>query len=117
MRTLALPKAAEPWSLTSLRKKLIEIGATVVSHGCYVTSQMAEIAVPCGMFARNPLADRAVAGTAGTSVTVRRRQMGEITTAEVRLDAGKNSAFSRLDARNWLFRPRPAPAMRDHRCQ
>jgi hypothetical protein len=27
MRTLALPKAAEPWSLTSLRNKLIKIGA------------------------------------------------------------------------------------------
>jgi hypothetical protein len=38
-------------------------------------------------------ADRPVAGTAGTSVTVRRRQMRETTTAEVRLDAGKNSAF------------------------
>ena len=27
MRTLAMPKAAEPWSLTSLREKLITIGA------------------------------------------------------------------------------------------
>ena len=33
MRTLALPKAAEPWSLTSLREKLIKIGAKVVSPG------------------------------------------------------------------------------------
>ena len=33
MRTLALPKPAEPWSLTSLREKLIKIGAKVVSHG------------------------------------------------------------------------------------
>jgi hypothetical protein len=33
MRTLAMPKAAEPWSLTSLREKLIKIGAKVVSHG------------------------------------------------------------------------------------
>ena len=30
MRTLAMPKAAEPWSLTSLREKLIKIGAKVV---------------------------------------------------------------------------------------
>jgi hypothetical protein len=29
MRTLAMPKAAEPWSLTSLREKLIKIGAKV----------------------------------------------------------------------------------------
>jgi hypothetical protein len=26
MRTLAMPKAAESWSLTSLREKLIKIG-------------------------------------------------------------------------------------------
>ena len=45
MRTLAMPKAAEPWSLTSLREKLIKIGAKVVSHGRYVTFQMAEVAV------------------------------------------------------------------------
>jgi Transposase DDE domain group 1 len=51
MRTLALPKAAEPWSLTSLREKLIKIGAKVVSHGRYVTFQMAEVAVSRQMFA------------------------------------------------------------------
>jgi hypothetical protein len=45
MRTLALPKAAERWSLTSLREKLIKIGAKVVSSGRYVTFQMAEVAV------------------------------------------------------------------------
>ncbi len=33
MRTLAMPKVAEPWSLTSLREKLIKIGAKVVRHG------------------------------------------------------------------------------------
>ena len=41
-----MPKTAEPWSLTSLREKLIKIGAKVVSHGRYVTFQMAEVAVP-----------------------------------------------------------------------
>lgn len=51
MRTLAMPKTAEPWSLTSLREKLIKIGAKVVSHGRYVTFQMAEIAAPRQMFA------------------------------------------------------------------
>jgi hypothetical protein len=50
MRTLALPKAAEPWSLTSLREKLIKIGAKVVSHGRYVAFQMAEAAVSRQMF-------------------------------------------------------------------
>jgi hypothetical protein len=37
MRTLAMPKAA---SLTSLREKLIKIGAKVASHGRYITFQM-----------------------------------------------------------------------------
>jgi hypothetical protein len=37
-----MPNAAEPWSLTSLREKLIKIGAKVVSHGRYVTFQMAD---------------------------------------------------------------------------
>jgi Transposase DDE domain group 1 len=50
MRTLAMPKATEPWSLTSLREKLIKIGAKVVSHGRYVTFQMAEVAVSRQMF-------------------------------------------------------------------
>ena len=51
MRTLAMPKAAEPWSLTGLREKLIKIGAKVVSHGRYVTFQLAEVAVSRQLFA------------------------------------------------------------------
>ena len=51
MRTMAMPKAANPWSLTSLREKLIKIGAKVVRHGRYVTFQLAEVAVPRRMFA------------------------------------------------------------------
>jgi hypothetical protein len=51
MRTLAMSKRAQPWSLTSLREKLIKIGAKVVSHGRYVTFQMAEVAVSRQMFA------------------------------------------------------------------
>jgi hypothetical protein len=50
MRTLAMPKVAEPWSLTSLREKLIKIGAKLVSHGRNVTFQMAEVAVSRQMF-------------------------------------------------------------------
>ena len=46
-----MPKTAEPWSLTSLREKLIKIGAKVVCHGRYVTFQMAEVAVSRQMFA------------------------------------------------------------------
>ena len=50
MRILAIPETAQPWSLTSLREKLIKIGAKVVSHGRYVTFQMAEVAVPRRLF-------------------------------------------------------------------
>ena len=50
MRTLAMPKTAEPWSMTSLREKLIKIGAKIVNHGRYATFQMAEVAVPRQMF-------------------------------------------------------------------
>jgi hypothetical protein len=38
-------------SLTSLKEKLIKIGAKVVSHGRYVAFQMAEVAVPRNLFA------------------------------------------------------------------
>ena len=52
MRTLALPKEVEHWSLTTLREKLVKIGAKVVSHGRYVTFQLAEVAVPRELFQR-----------------------------------------------------------------
>jgi len=35
-----MPETAEAWSLTSLREKLIKIGAKVVSHGRYATFHM-----------------------------------------------------------------------------
>ncbi len=50
MRTLALPQEVEHWSLTTLREKLVKIGAKVVSHGRYVTFQLAEVAVPKELF-------------------------------------------------------------------
>ena len=52
MRTLALPKEVEHWSLTTLREKLVKIGAKVVSHGRYVTFQLAEVAVPRELFGK-----------------------------------------------------------------
>ncbi len=45
MHTLALPRAIAHWSLTTLREKLVKIGARMVRHGRYVTFQMAEVAV------------------------------------------------------------------------
>jgi hypothetical protein len=50
MWTLALPKEVKHWSLTTLREKLVKIGAKVVSHGRYVTFQLAEVAVPRELF-------------------------------------------------------------------
>jgi hypothetical protein len=38
------------WSLTTLREKLIEIGAKVVTHSRYVIFQVAEVAVPKRLF-------------------------------------------------------------------
>ena len=36
--------------LTTIREKLVKIGAKVVAHGRYVTFQMAEVAVPRDLF-------------------------------------------------------------------
>jgi len=51
VRQLALPRSARKWNLTSLREKLIKIGAKVVAHSKYVIFQMAEVAVPRQLFA------------------------------------------------------------------
>jgi len=51
LRTLALPDEVEHWSLTTLREKLIKIGAKVVRHGRYITFQMAEVTIPRTLFA------------------------------------------------------------------
>ena len=42
---------AEQWSLTTLREKLVKIGAKVVRHGRYITFQLAEVAIPRDLFA------------------------------------------------------------------
>jgi hypothetical protein len=50
LRRLALPQSIRHWSLTTLREKLIKIGAKFVQHARYVTFQMAEVAVPRQQF-------------------------------------------------------------------
>ena len=50
LRRLALPRSVKHWSLTTLREKLIKIGAKVVTHSRYVIFQMAEVAVPRWLF-------------------------------------------------------------------
>jgi hypothetical protein len=54
LRTLALPRKIEHWTLTTLREKLIKIGAKVVQHARFVTFQMAEVAIPRELFASIP---------------------------------------------------------------
>jgi hypothetical protein len=51
LRTHATLEPIKNWPLTSLKEKLIKIGGKVVSHGRYVTFQLAEVAVPQQMFA------------------------------------------------------------------
>ena len=48
----ALPGEVERWSLTSLREKIVKIGAKVIAHARYTVFQMAEVAVPRDLFRR-----------------------------------------------------------------
>ncbi len=38
--------------MTWLREKLVKIGTTVVRHGCYLTFQLAEVAISRALFAK-----------------------------------------------------------------
>jgi hypothetical protein len=50
LRRLALPNYVKHWSLTTLREKLVKIGAKVVTHSRYVVFQMAEVAISRRLF-------------------------------------------------------------------
>jgi Transposase DDE domain group 1 len=52
LRQLALPRSVRSWSLTTLREKLVKIGAKEVTHARYVVFQLAEVAVPRQLFAQ-----------------------------------------------------------------
>jgi len=45
-----LPEEVKHWSLTTLREKLVKIGAKIVRHGRFVTFQLIEVAVRRGLF-------------------------------------------------------------------
>ena len=51
LHSLALPDQVAQWSLTTVREKLVKIGARIVRHGRYVVFQLAEVAVPRTFFA------------------------------------------------------------------
>ena len=42
----------ESWSLTTIREKVVTIGAKVIAHARYAVFQMAEVAVPRHLFRR-----------------------------------------------------------------
>jgi hypothetical protein len=50
LRQAVLPQAVRHWTLTTLREKLIKIGAEVVRHSRKIVFQMAEVAVPRELF-------------------------------------------------------------------
>jgi hypothetical protein len=50
LRRLALPRRIKHWSLTTLREKVIKIGAKVVRRSRYVTFQLAEVAIKRDLF-------------------------------------------------------------------
>ena len=52
LRTLALPAEMESWSLTTIREKVVKIGAKVIAHARYAVFQMAEVAVRRDQFRR-----------------------------------------------------------------
>ena len=52
LRTLALPDEMASWSMTTLRDKVVKIGAKVIAHARYSIFQMAEVAVPRELFRR-----------------------------------------------------------------
>lgn len=51
LRRLAVPKSIGQWTLTTLREKLIKIGAKVTRHSKCVIFQLAEVAVTQDLFA------------------------------------------------------------------
>jgi hypothetical protein len=50
LRTLALPEEVKHWSLTTLRDRVVKIGAKIVRHGRSIAFQMAEVLVPRALF-------------------------------------------------------------------
>ena len=50
LRRLVLPRPMKHWTMTTLREKLIKIGAKVVRHARYVTFQLAEVTVSRDLF-------------------------------------------------------------------
>jgi hypothetical protein len=50
LRTLALPEEVKQWSMTTLRERLVKIGAKIIRHGRSITFQMADVMMPRDLF-------------------------------------------------------------------
>jgi hypothetical protein len=50
LRTLALPEEVKQRSMTTLRDRLVKIGARIVRHGRSIAFQMAEVMASRGLF-------------------------------------------------------------------
>jgi hypothetical protein len=103
LRTLATPEPIKGWSLMSLKEKLVKIGTKVVSHGRYVTFQMAEVAVPQHMFQEILRRGTATAATASAGLSGRWSSGREQPTGGVRPNAKENE---RIRPQNALCRAR-----------
>ena len=64
LRTLTLPEAVSHWSMTTLRDRLVKIGAKIVRHGRSITFQMAEVMVSRGAVPADTRRHRGVASIA-----------------------------------------------------
>ena len=126
LRRLALPKAVKHWTMTTLREKLVKIGAKVVAHARYVIFQMAEVAIPRKTVRRHPGAHPASAAARSWRGAFRMSQQ----TAQSRscsdkpggshAPGGENGAFLGLSGAsspgsNGPRRPRSAPDARKKR--
>ena len=49
-RQMVQPKSVSNWTMTTLREKVIKIGAKVVCHARHIIFQMAEVAVTRQLF-------------------------------------------------------------------
>jgi hypothetical protein len=50
LRRLVLPEEMATWSLTSLKARVIKVGARLVKHARRLVFQMAEVSLTTGMF-------------------------------------------------------------------
>src|SRR5262249_29577769 len=74
LRQLALPRSVRPWTTTTLREKLIKIGAKVLHQARSVTFQLAEVVVPRAVRG-DPGSNRSAASGGEPRVIVRRGRM------------------------------------------